>query len=221
MAFTVSATGFSAYQWFFNGTNAIAGATNSALTLSGVAFPQSGAYTVAVSNRYGSVTSPPAWLTVLDPFILTQPGGHSADPGSTTWFSIRVGGTSPIGFQWLKEGQALRDGASVSGAESDTLTLGNILDGDAGAYSVIVTNCFGAVTSAVASLTVNSLSIACCTASPLMMGVVPGGRWCRPAPRSTGRRALVSATAPSSRSIWTAPVMLYYTTLHPAMEPNR
>jgi hypothetical protein len=50
------------YQWFFNGTNAIAGATSAVLTLTNVQLPQWGTYTVTVSNLYGTVTSAPALL---------------------------------------------------------------------------------------------------------------------------------------------------------------
>lgn len=54
-----------AYQWQLNGTN-LAWATNAVLTLPN-AFPaNAGAYTVTITNAYGSATSSPAaWLTVL------------------------------------------------------------------------------------------------------------------------------------------------------------
>jgi hypothetical protein len=52
------------YQWFFRDTNAIPGATNSTLTLSNLTFQQTGDYTVTITNPAGSVTTPPAFLTV-------------------------------------------------------------------------------------------------------------------------------------------------------------
>jgi hypothetical protein len=52
------------YQWVFNGTNAIAGATTAALSLTNVQLTQAGTYSVAVSNPYGAVTSAPALLQV-------------------------------------------------------------------------------------------------------------------------------------------------------------
>ncbi len=54
-----------AYQWVFNGTNAIAGATNSVLQLTNVQPAQSGAYAVIVTNDYGAVTSAPAILELM------------------------------------------------------------------------------------------------------------------------------------------------------------
>jgi hypothetical protein len=53
------------YQWFFNGTNAIAGATNSVLHLVNVQPSQSGTYAVMVTNAFGAVTSSPAMLDVV------------------------------------------------------------------------------------------------------------------------------------------------------------
>ena len=53
------------YEWVFNGTNPVAGATNSVLSLTNVQRPQAGAYTVVVTNAYGAATSAPAWLQVF------------------------------------------------------------------------------------------------------------------------------------------------------------
>src|ERR1035438_3389563 len=54
----VTASGFPppAYQWFLNGTNGIFGGTNSTLQLFHIQPSQAGAYTVAVTNLFGSVT---------------------------------------------------------------------------------------------------------------------------------------------------------------------
>jgi sugar lactone lactonase YvrE len=53
------------YQWYFNGTNALAGATNPYLDLAEVQPAQAGAYTVVVTDIYGAVTSAPAVLSVI------------------------------------------------------------------------------------------------------------------------------------------------------------
>jgi subtilase family serine protease len=55
------------YQWHFNSTNDILGATNSTLTLNNIQLTNGGAYTVTVSNIYDSATSSNAVLTVIPP----------------------------------------------------------------------------------------------------------------------------------------------------------
>ncbi len=65
-AFSVNASGAAPlnYQWLFDGTNALAGATNDVLRLLEVQISQAGTYTVKVSNSLGMTNSLPATLTV-------------------------------------------------------------------------------------------------------------------------------------------------------------
>ena len=62
------------YQWHFNDTNQIPGATNAMLTLTNVQITNAGNYSVTVSNAFGSATSTDAVLTVipLDHFAWNQ-----------------------------------------------------------------------------------------------------------------------------------------------------
>jgi hypothetical protein len=53
------------YQWYFSGTNVIAGATNRWLTLDNVATTDTGGYSVRVINNKGSVMSDPIVLSVI------------------------------------------------------------------------------------------------------------------------------------------------------------
>lgn len=63
--FSVAATGQPLYyQWLFNGTNAIAGATSSSYAITSVTATNAGVYSVIVSNTFGSVLSSNATLTV-------------------------------------------------------------------------------------------------------------------------------------------------------------
>ncbi|MBI3852594.1 MAG: immunoglobulin domain-containing protein [Verrucomicrobia bacterium] len=66
VTFNVVATGtpLLSYQWWFNTTNSISGATISSLVVSNVQTAQAGNYTVVVSNNINSVTSAPANLKV-------------------------------------------------------------------------------------------------------------------------------------------------------------
>jgi hypothetical protein len=64
--FSVSASGTPplTYQWYFNATNALLGATNANLTLPNVQLYEAGTYSVIVTNNTGSATSSVAQLTV-------------------------------------------------------------------------------------------------------------------------------------------------------------
>jgi hypothetical protein len=64
--FSVQASGGTValyYQWFFNGTNSIVGATNASFLLAGANITNAGNYSVVVTNFAGSVTSSVASLT--------------------------------------------------------------------------------------------------------------------------------------------------------------
>jgi hypothetical protein len=66
VTFTVDAFGAAPlnYQWVFDGTNVLHGATNAVLVLPQVQTNQAGTYQVEVSNSLGSTNSLPALLTV-------------------------------------------------------------------------------------------------------------------------------------------------------------
>ena len=80
------------YQWQFNGTN-ISDATTNPFTLADVQLSDAGNYFVVITNLWGSVTSPPAALTVLftNPVVFAQWNFNSLTPdGDTT-----TGSTAP------------------------------------------------------------------------------------------------------------------------------
>ena len=62
------------YQWFFDNTNLIIGATNALLTLTNVQLSDAGTYHVTVTNAAGSVTSSNAALAV-NPTLPCTPSG--------------------------------------------------------------------------------------------------------------------------------------------------
>jgi RHS repeat-associated protein len=66
VTFSVTAQGVSPlnYQWYFNGTNLLAGATSSSLTISNVQVTDEGSYQLVVTNFTGSLTSSAATLTL-------------------------------------------------------------------------------------------------------------------------------------------------------------
>ena len=83
-SFSVTATGDTplSYQWRFDGTN-MAGATLSSLVVTNLIRASGGSYTVVVTNKWGSLTSSVALLTVgAPPSITNQPVTLVVSPGT-------------------------------------------------------------------------------------------------------------------------------------------
>jgi uncharacterized repeat protein (TIGR01451 family) len=159
------------YQWLFDGTN-LAGAVNAALMLTNVQVAEAGTYTVLVTNAYGRVFSSNAVLTVLDPWIVSQPKNQSVTAGAPATFTVTAGGTLPLSYVWLKESVALVDGTNISGAHTAALTVAHVQAEDMGSYSVVVSNLNGQVLSSNATLVANFPSAI--LAQPASQTVVAG-----------------------------------------------
>ena len=105
----------------------------------------------------GGYNSASGWLVEASSgaiAFITQPAGRTNDPATSATFSVLVAGTEPFSYHWLKNGVALAEGGNINGALTSTLAVSNVFGGDAGGYSVVVTNSQSSVTSAVAVLTV-------------------------------------------------------------------
>ena len=95
------------------------------------------------------------WAGPRRPTIVTQPVSTNLIAGSVAHFHVTVDGSEPLVYQWRHFGTNLiNDGTHTSGAQSSTLSIGKIFNTDAGAYSVVITNAYGAVTSTPANLIV-------------------------------------------------------------------
>src|SRR5205814_2151169 len=119
--FSVAAYGDAplSYQWSFNGS-ALAGATNSALSLPNAQTNNAGNYSVLVANAWGSVTSSVATLTVYVPaYIANQPQSLTLTQAQTATFSVVAGGTPTLSYQWYF------NGAKLTGSTSTNLTVTN------------------------------------------------------------------------------------------------
>ena len=123
------------------------------LTVADVQKSNEVAFTLAVSNSFGSVTSLVATLAVLDPDLATQPLSQNRELGDAATLSVIPAGTVPFTFQWF------RDGVALSGATGDVLTLTNLHASDAGNYTVVICNALGCITSSPAPLTVNAATL--------------------------------------------------------------
>lgn len=82
------------------------------------------------------------------PKIVASPSGHVGEATLPSGFTVNATGRLPLSYQWLRDGQAIK------GATHDALALGALTDADAGAYSVVVRNELGEVTSEPARLDV-------------------------------------------------------------------
>lgn len=161
VTFTVSPTGSApfTYKWRRNGSplndgGNISGSANIVLTVANVADTDAASYSVIVSNAVGSAASSNAVLTVNAPAtISTQPLSRTNVAGTLATFSVGASGTA-IQYQWRKNGTALSNGGSITGASSPTLSIANVGTSDAASYSVDVSNVVNVVSSSNAILTV-------------------------------------------------------------------
>ena len=153
VSFSVTASGDGpfTYQWR-KAASSISGATAATLTLSNVQFSDAASYDVVVTGPGGSTTSAAATLTVNGPPSITvQPTSQSAYVGASATFTVTAIGTAPLSYQWR------RGGSPLSGQTGSSLTLTSLQLADSGAtFDVVVTNSFGSVPSAAATLTVTT-----------------------------------------------------------------
>jgi uncharacterized repeat protein (TIGR03803 family) len=142
------------YKWYFNTNTLLAGQTTNFLTLAHATNNNAGTYTVVVSDSLGSVTSSPAVLTVIvpgvPPSITSQPQNYTVIVSNTASFTNAASGTPPLYYQWYFNTNTL-----LGGQTNPILIIPSAQTGQAGYYTVIVTNLYGSATSSAALLTVN------------------------------------------------------------------
>jgi hypothetical protein len=154
------------YQWQKGGV-AVTGATTATLSFASVALADAGSYTVRVSNSNGNVTSAAAVLAVgTPPAINASPATQSIPLGSSVTFTVDATGTAPLTYQWRKTG------VTIGGATGSSFVINSVQSSDAGAYSVVVTNAFGSVTSSSGTLTVTLLPTI--SSPPVAQSVIAG-----------------------------------------------
>ena len=142
--FSLTATTSSGLPVIFSSSvTSVATVSGSTVTLTGI-----GSTTITASQA-GNATYLPATsvnqaLAVggIPPGITSQPASATViSVGSSATFSVTATGAAPLTYQWRK------DGVALSGAIGATLTLVPTNRAAGGAYSVVVTNAFGSVTS--------------------------------------------------------------------------
>lgn len=137
MTVVASGTEPFAYQWRRNQT-LLAGATDATLTFLSVVPADAAAYSVIVSNPYGSVTSQAADLVVLTgdgpPDIVLGPANQTVALGAPVVLSVVAQGTPPLRYQWRLNGN------NLGGATNFSYPIPAFQLRDGGAYTVVVWN---------------------------------------------------------------------------------
>lgn len=111
----------------------------------------SGQYGGNPINVTASVANVDITLTEA-PRITAPPVQARTAPGGNATFSVAAVGTEPLTYRWFKEGAPLADGGKISGTQTATLQLSGVTAGEAGRYTVEVTNAKGKATSRPAEL---------------------------------------------------------------------
>jgi hypothetical protein len=150
------------YQWYTNGTE-IVGATNATYSLlAQYLLDNNLAFTVVVSNAYGSQTSSIATLTVLTNLnIISPPGSILRNVGSYAAFHVTADGALPITYEWSVSTNGGTSYEPISTATDPTATnqtlwLSDVqLSQSGNMYSVMLSNPF-VTASASATLSVQT-----------------------------------------------------------------
>lgn len=158
------------YQWARDG-EPIAGATASVYTVAAVTAADAGRYAVTVANAAGSATSRTAVVTITPatPVVfLSNPSNQTLFVGQLLNLNVSVSGSSPITYQWQK------DGVVLPGATGSSYSRGGVALTDAGRYVLVATNAAGAVSSSAATVTVNPPTVPVITTQPVGANVAFG-----------------------------------------------
>ncbi len=181
VSFSVSATasdgGTLTYRWSKDGAE-IVGATSSTYSIASASSSSAGTYSVVVTNTVtggsSTTTSNDAVLTVVTPpSISTQPTDRTVVTGASTSFSVVATGSGTLTYQWRL------NGSNITGATSDTYEIASAASGNAGIYSVVVTNTVSGVGASVvsdnATLTIATAQTPTITQQPENASVLAGG----------------------------------------------
>src|SRR5208282_836578 len=146
------------------------GTTTSTLTVSNVALANGGSYSVIVSNAAGLLASSNAVLTFVQsrPVVVLQPVSQTVLPGASASFTVSAVGNTPYSYQWQFNGTNLVNNANnYVGVTTKLLTVTNVSPGNAGTYSVVVSDFLGSTNSSGAVLSVIPVTAPGLAMSPL------------------------------------------------------
>ena len=152
------------YQWRKDGVDFFnpAGNTN-VYSIASLANSDEAQYDVVIANPITSlsVTSQVAYIAIdtnqIPPFFVKQPASAKVFPGQTASFSVAAAGPQPITYQWFYNGSPAT-GPNVSGADTPTVTIANVLSNNAttGSYFCAASNQYGGSNSITVTLSVTN-----------------------------------------------------------------
>jgi pectate lyase len=150
-------------------TTSVTDATATNFNFDGLAWRPAGSGSTATTITFNEVkvefipgSTPPS--------VSLDPQDQSVFVGQSASFAVLAGGTPPLNYQWYYNTNTILDGATNA-----TLSLASVDLTNAGGYSVLVSNDYGAVTSAVAQLTVTAPVSPSIVVQPQDQTALPGG----------------------------------------------
>jgi hypothetical protein len=163
---SVSANPAATISWTRNGVT-VPGANSSSLTVTNAQYPgdDQANYCITASNACGTNTVCATLTVIVPPTITNQPASLVVTNGQQASFTVVAGGVPSPSYQWNFGGAPI-SGAGNSSALTANLVIPAVTPGNAGTYSVTVSNSAGVVTSTSVTLTVNSASLAIAGTSP-------------------------------------------------------
>ena len=113
---------------------------------------ESGEIVLSAKSESGNISVQAMTLYALNttaPQIVLQPTSPPLKPGDRLSLNVQSLGLEPLSYQWRK------DGIDITGADEPGFTIESVQLSDAGAYTVIVRNESGSITSSPATLTID------------------------------------------------------------------
>jgi len=109
----------------------------------------------------------------VPPLITSQPQSQTVFAGTNVTFSVTATGTPPLNYQWLLNGQP------IGGAVGSSYSIASVQSGQAGKYTVEVSNTYGSVLSAPATLVVYTINASGVIGTPFNYQIPPisGATW--------------------------------------------
>ena len=170
------------FQWY--GPNGIvtnnarvSGSTLPSLVIANVDPSDVGNYWVAVTNLYGSTSCVPAGVRISlsqAPRILIDPQSQTLLVGQAVSLWSTASGAQPLSFQWYGPSGTMTNGVRVGGSTTTNLAITDLQVIDDGGYFMVVSNSFGVVTGAVATVRVQLGLAPRITTDPLSQTVNAG-----------------------------------------------